>query len=127
MIDDYDVEKKKLISDFNEAKFQIFRLHDIWDQCNVLSCSGKLMEWKWKLDAAWRELRKDAKDYDEGKEDDEDSFKKKIERANALIKLCKSNDSLYSALSDKEMILRELQDASGKGSKKRREDEDLMD
>ena len=122
---------KKLLSDFNEAKYQILRLHNIWLNCNLLSCAGNLIEWNWKLDSAWRELRKDAKDLDgnkEKEEGDENSFFNRIETINKQIAKNKSDkQELYKTIMEKEMILRELQDVSGKGSKKKRQDEDLMD
>ena len=53
-------ERKELISDFNEAKFQILRLHLLWQSSNSFSQSGKLIQWKWKLETIWREVSVDA-------------------------------------------------------------------
>jgi len=71
---DYDIDKKDFVSDFNEAKFQILRLHLLWQSCNNLSQIGKLEEWKWKLDTIWRELASDAKQRDKDREEEKTYF-----------------------------------------------------
>ena len=64
-----EVYKKELTSDFNEAKFQIYRLHILWLTCNTISNAGELTKWKWKLDTIWRELSPDATQKDRDKEE----------------------------------------------------------
>ena len=116
--------KKELTSDFNEAKFQIYRLHILWLNCNTLSQLGKLTEWKWKLDTIWRELSTDAKQKDNTNKN-KDNFKK-IQELNDKIAEAKGNSKLYNTLQEKEIFLRCLQDEVGKGSKKSsREEEDF--
>ena len=123
----YDTEKKDLTSDFNEAKFQILRLHILWISCNTLSQSGKLIEWKWKLDTIWRELASDAKDKDKDKEK-KDTYFYQIEQLNKKISFVSNNNNLlYSILQEKEIFLRCLQEAVGKGGKKSSGDGDDMD
>lgn len=123
---DYYDEKKELISDFNEAKFQIFRLHDLWQGCNAAATVGNLSLWKWKLDCIWRELSPDAK-----KRDDSGSkYCEEIKKLNSDITTAqrsRNDGKLYQALSEKEEFLRQLQDDVGKGSRRRSTDEDLMD
>ena len=119
---EYDIEKKSLISEFNEAKFRIFRLHNLFQDCNSYSCIGNLYGWKWKLDTIWRELSSSAKK----KADDE--YFNKIKKLNKNIQESESDSAkLYETLSKKEIFLRQLQDDVGMGSKWKPEDEDMMD
>ncbi len=108
--------KKELTSDFNEAKFQIYRLHILWITCNTLSNDGELTKWKWKLDTIWRELSPDAHQKDEGKE--KDTYFKEYKDLNDKIAKAKGNTALYNALQEKEIFLRRLQEEVGKGGKK---------
>jgi hypothetical protein len=108
---------KELTSDFNEAKFQIYRLHILWVTCNNLSNEGKLQEWKWKLDTIWRELSPDAQYKDKNKEIPNTYFYK-VELLNKKIAETKEREELYNVLQEKEIFLRCLQDEVGKGSKK---------
>lgn len=108
---------KELTSDFNEAKFQIYRLHILWTTCNNLSFEGKLSEWKWKLDSIWRELTPDARYKDKGKEK-ADTYFYKNDMLNDKIAKAKGRVELYNALQEKEVFLRCLQDEVGKGTKK---------
>ncbi len=114
--------KKDRTSDFNEAKYQILRLHLLWQSCNTLSQNGQLVKWKWKLDAIWRELAADAK------EKNELLLYEKNKLLNNKIAFNKDEeDKLYLSLQDKEIFLRTLQESVGKGSKKRFTDEDDFD
>lgn len=124
----YEPPEKELLSDFNEAKFQIYRLHESWTKCNSYSTSGKLTQWKWELDVVYRELSKDAdgikrRDYLK----DIEEINKEIIRAEILARKNNNPEHIYQALSKKEIILRALQDDSGKGSKRSDPDERLMD
>ena len=108
---------KDLTSDFNEAKFQIYRLHILWLTCNTLSQTGKLIEWKWKLDTIWRELTPDAKYKDKLKEKN-DTYFNQILLLNEKIAKSNGSEELYNALQEKEIFLRCLQEEVGKGGKK---------
>jgi hypothetical protein len=125
--DEYPAEKKELISDFNEAKFQILRLHVLWQSCNTCSQNGNLEQWKWKLDAIWRELSPDAKERDKNQSDNENAYFSKIKTINDNISKARNNNEKYLALQEKEIFLRCLQDAVGKGSRKSSGDEDDFD
>lgn len=135
--DEYVKDTKQLISDFNEAKFQIFRLNMLWISCNTLSQSGDFGRWKWKLDAIWRELSPDAMEKDGYKNDygswirecraKEGTYLHKVNELNKKITLAKTRSPLYNALQDKDIFLRCLQDAVGKGSKRKDKDEDDID
>lgn len=118
--------KKELTSDFNEAKFQIYRLHILWLNCNNVSQAGKLIEWKWKLDTIWRELSPDAKEKDKYREE-KDKYFTQIQKLNNNISEAKNDAAIYNALQEKEIFLRNLQEGVGKGSKKRTMDEEDFD
>ena len=126
----YGDEKKELISDFNEAKFQILRLHLLWQSCNSLSQSGKLIQWKWKLDTMWRELSVDATEKDNSIDKDKDKYFTRVKELNKNIAIAQDNNNreeLYDTLQQKEIFLRQLQEDAGKGSRKHAHDEDDMD
>ena len=108
---------KELTSDFNEAKFQIYRLHILWLNCNSISQAGNLTKWKWKLDTIWRELSPDAKQKDSSENKDGTYFSQ-IESLNKDIAKADNSTQLYNALQEKEIFLRCLQEKVGKGSKK---------
>lgn len=125
------MEEERLISEFNEAKFQIFRLHNIWLECKNLREKGKLILCMWKLDTGEIELWNDAKRLDENNEKTKD-YEKYID------KLKNINDKLYKNLKvknfirfyqnliNKERLLREIQEGAGKGAKFRPADDDYM-
>jgi len=122
---DYDSDKKDMTSDFNEAKFQIYRLHILWLSCNALAQEGKLLEWKWKLDTIWRELSPDAISKDKGKENNtKETYTYRMKVLNGKIAEAQGNNAIYNAIQEKEIFLRCLQEEVGKGSKKSYEDEE---
>jgi len=120
---------QKLVSDFNEAGFQIQRLHEIWSSCNYLASHGRLLDWNWKLDRAFVELTKDMDDEDGKEESEKDTsyYNKILKIDEEIIVNQKNRTKLYRCLIRKEQMLRRLQEACGKGSKKKKEGEDLMD
>jgi len=103
-------DKKKLMSDFNEAGFQILRLHESWQNTNTKSSRGDLDNWKWTLDSIWRELAADFTD--------DKKVHLKIKVLNHKIGIAKTKDQLYWSLDKKHIFLKELQEAAGKGGKK---------
>lgn len=124
------MEEERLISEFNEAKFQIYRLHNLWVVSKSYREAGKLIDWKWTLDTAEIELSNDALRLD--KETDEDdgiptNWKSRIELVNKDIENAeekKNMKELYKSLKNKEKLLRNLQEICGKGGKFRQADED---
>lgn len=116
-------DKKELISAFNEAKFQMVRLNYLWSRCNYYSQSGNLDNWKWALDTVARELSPDIKEMDR----DKDERKKALVKLNLSIAEAKNQESMYTALQEKEIYLRCIQDEVGKGSKRISIDEDEID
>ena len=114
-------DKKDFTSAFNEAGYQIARLNVLWNTCNSLSRNGRLTQWKWLLDTIWRELTPDATQKDENK------YFGEVKELNNKISNPKGPGDLYIALQEKEIFLRCLQDAVGKGSKRKDSDEDDME
>lgn len=118
----YEDTEDKLISEFNEAKYQIYRLHNIWTECKFLRERGKLMQVRWKLDSAAIELWDDAMRLDEGKDkkDEKEKYTSKILNLDKEISdavKAKNIELFYTKLMEKEILLRKLQNESGKGSK----------
>jgi len=132
-------DESRLISEFNEAKFQIYRLHNIWVECKQLRESGQLIPWKWKLDTAQIELNEDAKRISNQtlSEEDEEGKRKNERKSKDYIQILKLLDDdiensekqndlkvMYEKLKEKEMLLREVQQECGKGARFRSEDDD---
>ncbi len=116
-------EDKKLISEFNEAKFQVLRLHNSWVLCNSYRRGGKLTSWKWELDTIWDELSSKAK---KRGEDFSDKVKK-IDGAIEKDEKSKKQSSIYNGLREKHRFLKEVQDNVGMGGKMKEEGEDDID
>jgi len=124
----YESNEERLISEFNEAKFQIFRLHNIWMECKLFRERGKLIAWRWKLDTAMIELWNDAVRLDEHKEKEEDTYVFKLNKLNEdIIKVLaeKNLSEFYDILMKKEMMLRKIQEDAGKGAKFRPAEEEF--
>lgn len=124
-----DFSNDKLVSEFNEAGYQIQRLHFLYTLCNNFAIKGEFKEWNWRLDRIAIELSTDMIDED-GIEKSEklDSFYQRLKLINEDIsKSWNNKEKLYQFLMQKECLLRLLQNKAGKGSKKREEDEDAMD
>jgi len=121
--------KDKLTSEFNEAGLQIQRLNYIWQSCNHLGYTGQLEKWNWQLDRAYIELSNDIWDEDgEERSKKKDSHYQKIMQINSDIdRFWNDKKKLYKILTKKEQILRKIQDASGKGSRKERGYVSIMD
>lgn len=145
-----DDTTRDVTSVYNEAVFQIQRLHNEWLKANALSKAGRYKEWRFTLDAIWRELSRDAIKKESGKLDPEKYAE--IEKDNPwftewnrLVKelnsaeqkdlvIQKQNPKMkgvvalyrYPALSKMEIFLRGLQDAVGKGGKYKSDEEDDM-
>jgi len=128
-------EAESLTSEFNEAKFQIGRLHNIWMECKNLREKGNLTAWKWKLDSAQIELNNDAQRLDDEKNNKQkdgkkvEGFIKALTDSDLAILLAEQKKNLgllYNALKKKEMLIREIQEKAGKGAKYRNWDDDGM-
>ncbi len=110
-------ENNELLSKFNEAGAQLFRIGNLWTACHYYRKRGNLSQWNVHLDSVWLELSADAKPEHE----------KKINNFNSLILKYKGHkDIVYQILMKKEMFLRKLQNAQGKGSTYQDPDADDM-
>lgn len=110
MVEDISKEEK---SSYNEAQFQIMRLHELALSINHLIGAGKLNDLKFKLDVYWAELKPSLKKAVSPKEGtgiikENDIKRNKI--ANA-----KTHQDLYDSLYDRLLFLREVQEDVGKG------------
>jgi hypothetical protein len=114
---------KEIKSDINEANLQIYRLNDLYILANQSSQKGKFETWRWILDNIWRELAVDAALLNEYV-----YTKKYIECENNVLKAFKTENKalIYWALSKKEIFLRKLQEAAGKGAKRSEKIERMM-
>jgi len=54
-----EFDNSRLISEFNECKFQIFRLHDSWETIKRHIRAGNLIDWNTELDIIFLELTTD--------------------------------------------------------------------
>ena len=124
-----EFEDTKIISEFNEAKFQILRLHDIWTTCHRCRVKGDYATWRWALDSAAIELSEDAEMLD-SQQKGEESFVEKIKELDKKIKEAAkklNKDELYDLLVEKEKLLKKIQNLAGKGAKYKSEDEDYFE
>lgn len=127
MVDDFEVqEREDLVSDFNEAKFQITRLGALWDKFDNAMLNGNFIDpfgATWISDRIYGNLSRDSERLGGTKE----KYEHKIKKINQLIMRNKDNNViLYHILQKKEQILRRLQDEAGKGARYSYSDEDLM-
>ena len=114
------------VSNFNEAGFQIQRLNESWNKVKLLRTRGDLINWRWELEIIWSELSPDALLTDANWETNE--YVRGIRSIDKLISLAvKKNRGkmLYDLLVKKEIFLRGLQNASGKGSSYKETDESI--
>lgn len=120
-------EDIKKISEFNESAYQINRLNNIWIKCQIFRNSGLLINWKWKLDDALAELSYDASRLDDSEDKEYLKTLQRIDKEIAFAEKYKNLRLLYKKLFEKELILREIQQECGKGSRYKSADEDVMD
>ncbi len=120
------MEQEQKLSDFNDAAAQMQRLHNTWLICDTYKEKGMISKYEIKLKCAESELKYDAKTILEKKEylTDLKKINKEIDKCNKLI--LKLKDSTYlqgainkkwSILIEKEELLREIQQESGKGGR----------
>lgn len=128
---DYSDDEGERTSKYNSAFTQIYRLDLLWKDCNNYSRKGKLKDWNWTLDRVWMELAGDL-DNDDERLGKFEVIDKKIKVASDKVILRKTNFSgfqgeLYKLLMEKELFLRRLQNALGKGTAFEENDDDYMD
>jgi hypothetical protein len=88
-----------------------------------------LDNWRWLLDTIWRELSNDALKLENPEEKENKYFKEvsEIDKVIGIARKFKLKEVYYRALNKKEILLRNLQERSGKGGKWVDADEDTMD
>jgi len=120
-------DKKVKLADFNESVFQLQRLHNIWTKCNYFLVMGDYYRWNFNLDCAWIELYPDSIDLDESCKEDDAKFINQIEKLDKEIyNNWQNKNLLFRLMKKKHMILKLLQEKTGKGSKKSFHFEDIM-
>ena len=116
----------RIISEFNESMLQIQRLHNHWLDFDKFVKRGNFLPARWELDSVESELYWDAKRMDR---DEELGFVKQLNDINLLIQSAYNRGFVklvYTLLRNKERLLREIQQESGKGSRYKSEEEDSM-
>jgi hypothetical protein len=108
-----DDNSNRKTSEFNEAAYQIQRLHDIWVDIENALTKGNLITWKFKLDSVRRELIADI----EYRMEDKESILKKDEILKVNIARSRTKQQLYDNLNKRHEFMKILQDKAGKGGK----------
>lgn len=124
MYEDYD--DKRLTSVYNLTVNQNIEIRNILNDCNRFARSGKLIDWKFSIDALKRELKFDIRKLDE-KKDDALKFSTKIDAIRlqlSKLKLPIQKTEAYELLEKYEELVREVQELSGKGTKRIYDDDD---
>lgn len=102
---------KVLTSEFNEASFQILRLHNLWQEYSYKMRERNIFEVYTTLENIWIELSADANE----------NHNKIIELYNSVIMRHERKGNIDMAihiLKKKAMNLKKLQESVGKGGKK---------
>ena len=122
---DYYQDKQQLLSSSHLTVSQNIELRTLLNDCNRMACSGNLVGWRWKLDAIERELNYDLVRLDKDKNNLNAFTNRLSQNAKILKALNKRNrERFYELLSEREKILRELQEKCGKGTKRQFEESD---
>lgn len=108
-------DKKILLSEYNEAGAQMFRIGNIWQNSHNQRKKGDFQSYNWELDGAWIELGADARQIDP------DYYIPAWKMINEAIERAPNNRVRYELLKKKEEFLRDLQERAGKGSKKQKQ------
>ena len=119
-------ENNTVKSDFNEANFQILRLHDL--SMKYASCwigDADYFKARWILDQIWIELSADAQEEDKNKPEVETYFYK-VAELDKNIDTVKKDTEIYRALQEKRIFLKLLQEQVGKGGKKSKQVRKVM-
>ena len=104
-------------SNFNEAGFQISRLHNSWTHCYTFRVNADFIHWRWELEYIWSELSSDARRL-HNVTWSRNQYNILVCGLDKLIQIAVNNKDgqlLYKCLDRKEKLLKKLQDDSGKG------------
>ena len=120
---DYEaLEDKKLISEFNEAKFQILRVNYSWSICNSHRRIGNLEQYQYELDNISDEIIPKANEIDKSHEKKIILIDQAINKANPSEK-----GKYYALLRLKHRTLKQIQEQIGMGGRLRELDQYDMD
>jgi hypothetical protein len=129
--------KSKTTSFFNEGVMQLQRLHNIWLDIRKFREAGEFDKAKGSLMSAYVELSPDVESLDSkfGKRKMDNSgidknYKTKLNELDKSLDDAASKMKrieVYKLLVEKEIILRRVQEESGKGAKYKSSDEDELD
>ena len=120
-----DWERQKLTSRNDLTVSQNIELRNLLNECNRFARAGNLTSWRWTLDAIKRELYYDMEKLDDDISKKEDTFEYRLDEIETKIsKNLKDKLNLYKLLQKKEIILRKIQEDSGKGTKRVYDDDD---
>ena len=123
-------QEGKQISKYNEAMNQIIRLHNLWLKCEGFKEHGELEKYENSLRSAETELKYDIKKLSESLEENHESnYIEKLKQVQVKLMVCnnlilKTKKSMFigaamckkwTVLIEKEELLREVQEESGKG------------
>ena len=131
----YEDFHQQLTSSSHLTVSQNIELRNLLNECNRMRCNGNLSGWRWKQDAIKAELSFDLNRLDKDSEDKngfaarikavEDKISiEAIKKPKSPAELAKQRDLMYKLLDEREVILRELQEKSGKGTKRTFDDSD---
>jgi len=121
----YTFDKPKQVSSSDLTISQNIELRTLLNECNRLSRRGDLVTWRWTLDSLQRELTFDLKKMDSNEEKDINKYSIRLKLIEEkLCKEIKDKEKTYANLSEKEVILREVQEECGKGSRRIYSDDD---
>ena len=108
------LDKKELTSEFNEAQLQLLRLNELWSKYHTLISEPNYRNANKTLNAIWIELTPDAKYKGMKKYSDGIALIDK-----KIFSFASEPDKLEKTLNIKAIFLKDLQEASGKGSKRK--------
>ena len=120
-------EYNKTISKFNEGVLQIQRSNNIWLCARINREGGNYRRVKDILDSAWIEFAIDAEKLDNNEdtnyvkqvEDIDKEYEEEVKK--------KNRNALYKLLIKKEILIRTIQDKSGKGARYENPEDDDID
>lgn len=114
------------ISEFNESMLQIQRLHNHWLNFSTNIKQGNYKKANWELDDVEGELYWDAEKLDN---EEETGYLNRLKVLNKKIEAGFNLGNLkiiYYLLRERQKLLKEIQQESGKGSKYKSADEDTL-
>jgi hypothetical protein len=101
------------VSEYNDAKLSIARLHNQWIKAEYHASKGDLKNWKFILDSIWRELSPDVL----RKFGANSKHQKQNLSSMGKVAKSESRNQLYFNLNQRHEFLRHIQDIIGKAGR----------